>query len=205
MLKRDVIVEFSLEQAFLLNKIPFLVFLHHFMNQINVLVGTNRANSFTSSVARYYHHILQELEINSNLIGIENIPFHLISDSLYKKGPNPFRDYAHDLFMHSSKLIIVSPEYNGSFPGVIKLLLDACEPPIFKGIKVGLIGVASGRAGNLRGMDQLTLVLHYLKMEVYSQKIPISGIQNLVDENRNLVDNNTQNILKNHAQEFLNF
>jgi NAD(P)H-dependent FMN reductase len=175
------------------------------MNQINVLVGTNRENSFTSSVARYYHQTLQDIGIQSNLIEINDVPFHAIDEFLYKKGPNPFREYAHELFIHSPKLVIVSPEYNGSYPGILKLLLDACEPPIFKGKKIALIGVASGRAGNLRGMDQLALVLNYLKMEVYSQKIPISGIYNLVDENRNLVDNNTQNVLKNHAQEFLNF
>jgi len=170
-----------------------------------VLVGTNRENSYTLSVARFYHQTLQELGIESDLIGIEDIPFHSISDLLYKKGTNPFREYAHQLFVNSPKLVIVSPEYNGSYPGVLKLLLDACEPPIFKGKKIGLIGVASGRAGNLRGIDQLASVLNYLKMEVYSQKIPISGIQNLVDEHRNLVDNYTQLVLKNHAQELIIF
>lgn len=172
------------------------------MNRIDVLIGTNRSNSYTSHVAAFCHEVLNELGIESRLISIEDIPFGLIDESFYKKGPNPFREYAQSLFQ-SPHVLIVSPEYNGSYPGILKLLLDACEPSIFKGKRMALVGVASGRAGNLRGMDQLALVLNYLKAEVYSQKIPVSSVQQLMNEHRQLSDENTRKVLTNQLKDFI--
>jgi NAD(P)H-dependent FMN reductase len=41
-----------------------------------------------------------------------------------------------------------------------------------------LVGVSSGRAGNLRGMDIMTNMCHYMKMNVFPQKLPLSSISN---------------------------
>lgn len=105
----------------------------------------------------------------------------------------------------AEKLIIVSPEYNGSYPGVFKAFLDGVKPHIWKGKKAALVGVASGRAGNLRGMDHLTDVLHHLRMEVFSFKVPISRVDELMDEEKNIEDPETRTILNAQAEEFLKF
>ena len=52
--------------------------------------------------------------------------------------------------------------------------------------KALLTGVASGRAGNLRGMDHLADTLHYLKMNVYYNKLPISSINQVMDKEGHL-------------------
>jgi NAD(P)H-dependent FMN reductase len=46
---------------------------------------------------------------------------------------------------------------------------------------VCLVGVADGRAGNLRGLEHLTGILHYLKMHVYHNKLPISGVNKMMN------------------------
>ena len=56
----------------------------------------------------------------------------------------------------------------------------------FSGKVAALIGIASGRAGNLRGMEHLTGVLNFLKMHVYPDKLPISGIKEIIDNSGEL-------------------
>ena len=80
------------------------------------------------------------------------------------------------------RFIFVIPEYNGSFPGIAKLFLDTLPPSIWDGKKAALVGVASGRAGNLRGLDHFAAVLNYLKVEVLSKKIPLSSIHDNIDK-----------------------
>ena len=50
-----------------------------------------------------------------------------------------------------------------------------------------LVGVADGRAGNLRGMEHLTGILQYLKLHVYHNKLPISVINKVFDESGNML------------------
>jgi NAD(P)H-dependent FMN reductase len=172
---------------------------------ITILSGTNRIDSFTKGVAQTYFDICGEEGIEALMLDLENFPEVPLGDYLYRKNPNLIRDYGHSIFNQSDKLLLVSPEYNGSFPGILKLLIDSCEPSIFKGKRIALVGVASGRAGNLRGMDHLTGVFHYLNAEVYSLKLPISQIRGLVDAQRLIQDVNTKEVLRNQLRGFVNF
>ena len=70
--------------------------------------------------------------------------------------------------------------------------------------KAALIGVSQGRAGNLRGIEQLTMVLHYLKINVYHNKLPVSGIDKLFDNSNNL-NEETMKALKQQVDGFVKF
>ncbi|MCC6838141.1 MAG: NAD(P)H-dependent oxidoreductase, partial [Bacteroidia bacterium] len=89
-----------------------------------------------------------------------------------------------------------------SYPGILKLFFDAIHPDLNRGKKVGLVGVASGRAGNLRGMEHLTGVLNYLGMHVHPNKLPISSVLALINESGDLVDLNTLKVLEKHISDF---
>jgi len=67
------------------------------------------------------------------------------------------------------------------------------------------VGVASGRAGNLRGLGHLTDVLHHLRIEVFSHQVPLSQIDGLLNDEKELEDATTLEILKQQAREFLVF
>ena len=91
-----------------------------------------------------------------------------------------------------------------AIPGIFKSFLDVVPPPKWRGKKVALVGVANGRAGNLRGMDHLSDVLHYLRAEVFSFKVPISVLDSLISDGE-LRDKETLETLKQQATEFLEF
>src|SRR5690606_6582644 len=99
--------------------------------------------------------------------------------------------------------------YNGSFPGVLKMFIDACSvrqsAKTFEGKKAAMAGLAAGKAGNIRGMDHLTGVLNYLGTVVMPYKLPISGADMLVDRNGEIADADTQALMIKLVKEFIAF
>jgi NAD(P)H-dependent FMN reductase len=108
-----------------------------------------------------------------------------------------------EFILPAQKIVFIVPEYNGSFPGVLKIFLDAVHPDTNRGKKVALVGVSSGRAGNIRGLDHLTGVLHYLGMHILPNKLPISSVLTLLDANGSLKDENTIKALEKQIGELL--
>jgi len=86
----------------------------------------------------------------------------------------------------------------------VKLFIDACSirnyADNFKGKKAAIVGVAAGRAGNLRGMEHLTGVLNYLGTTIMPNRLPISSIGGLLDEDKKLKDEATQKALQGFVE-----
>ena len=65
-----------------------------------------------------------------------------------------------------------------------------------------LIGISSGRAGNLRGMEHFTGVLNYLRVTVHPFKPAIAHCHELV-EDAQMKDERTLKLLRNTIEDFL--
>jgi NAD(P)H-dependent FMN reductase len=163
---------------------------------ITIISGTNRKYSNTYKIALEYQFILQAKGIEARIFSLEDINL-LQYDAAFEKIEN-------EILIPASYFIIISPEYNGSFPGVLKMLFDNSRShEIWFHKKALLTGVASGRAGNLRGMDHLADVLNYLKITVHPNKLPISAINSVVDSNGKIIDKNTLNAINQQLDEFI--
>ncbi len=171
----------------------------------NIISATNREGSATELVSLTYSQIATTLSVPHEHFSLTQIPQEPLGDYIYRKGDNPWRRFAESLFSGNDRIVIVAPEYNGSIPGILKLVIDCCDPQIFAGKKIALVGVASGRAGNLRGMDDLSNMLHYLKAHVYWHKLPISQIRQLLDEEKQLKHPETLALMEKHLSGFLLF
>jgi len=173
---------------------------------ITIISGTNRNGNNTVKVAKVYENYLKELGETVKFCDLCEMPIDMLSNNMYGSPSEAFAKFQEELIIQAKKFVIVVPEYNGSFPGIFKLLIDACAiQPSFHGKKAMLTGVAAGRAGNLRGLDGLTNMLNYIKMDVLQNKLPISGIKGLLDENG--VFNHTETIesMKTQVDQFLKF
>src|SRR5690606_9494589 len=106
---------------------------------ITIITGTNRKNSSSIRLARYYQHLLSERVTDSHLFSLEDLPADLLVSDLYGARSEAFTRIL-DQIGESRNIIFIIPEYNGSFPGVLKLFMDACEyPDSFKGKKAALV------------------------------------------------------------------
>jgi len=178
---------------------------------INIIAGTNRPNSATLAISIYYKTVLEELTQETiHLTRLQDLPPQVLDPGLFLDSDtaHPLAQYQDNVFIPAKKIIIIAPEYNGGFPGVLKLFLDSLSlrkyGETFSGKKAALVGISSGRAGNLRGMDHLTGILNYLKVHVHPNKLPISQINNIVKDGK-LVDPETQSAIRKQLIEFLKY
>jgi len=155
---------------------------------ITIISGTNRLNNETLRVSNYYSRKLTEKGIENQVLDLCGLPEDFIYNGLYGKTNEAFYDIVNKYVLNIDKIVIVSPEYNGSFPGVLKCFIEGWNPKVTPGKWVALVGVAAGRQGNSRGMDDLTNILNYLKMNVVPVKIPISEIYRHFNEKGDIED-----------------
>lgn len=172
-----------------------------------VISGTNRPESNTLLVSKYIFNNL--ITSQKHLIDIGDYLPLLNAENLYDgdKLPSEFKDFQDEILIPADKIIVVSPEYNGSFPGVLKTFFDAISLRKSKDClshKKGLlIGIASGRAGNLRGMEHISGFLNYLGVIIYPNKLPISKVGDFISDKK--FNGKELNALNNLLEEFAAF
>ncbi|MEO6253033.1 MAG: NAD(P)H-dependent oxidoreductase [Ferruginibacter sp.] len=165
---------------------------------ITIISGTNRKYSNTFKIAKEYQLILQEKGLEAGLLSLEDIDLFQ-----YNTG---FESMENEILIPTTHFIIISPEYNGSFPGVLKLLFDNSRShEMWFHKKALLTGVATGRAGNLRGMDHLADVLNYLKITVHPNKLPISVVNSIVGSDGKIIDDYTLKAINQQLDEFISW
>lgn len=179
---------------------------------ITVISGTNRTNSECRTFAKKITEILRSKTTEEvKLLLLEDIPHDWFHAAMYEEETQSpsLAAIQNEYMLPAEKFVYVIPEYNGSFPGVLKLFLDACSvreyKATFKGKKAAMIGIASGRAGNLRGMDHLTGILHHVGTILLPSILPISRIKDLQDIEGNITDANTLKAMDAHADALLAF
>lgn len=179
---------------------------------ITVIVGTNRRNSSTGWIAKYVAGTCeQKTNQPVELLSLEILSSDILHDNMYSsKGQTTSLTLLQDRYMiPAQKFIFVIPEYNGSFPGILKLFIDACSVRkyslTFEGKKACLIGIASGRAGNLRGMDHLTDILHHLGTVVMPQKLPLSSMDDSMGIEGGILPDEAVTEINKQIQNFLLF
>ncbi len=165
---------------------------------ITIIAGTNRKGSNTKKVAIAYKKLLDEKNIDSQILALDEQLVHERNDA--------FEKMESSFLKAAEKFIFIVPEYNGSYPGILKLMMDNSDvSTTWKDKKVLLTGVSTGRAGNLRGLEHFTGSLLHLKMNVYHNRLPISAVHTLFGEDGILKDETTLQIMTAQLVDFLAF
>lgn len=162
-----------------------------------IISATNRNGSNTLKVSKQYQTFFKEQGIDAKLLSLEDF-------NSFHRDEN-FNQLESEFLAPASKFIFIMPEYNGSFPGVFKLMMDISDLSVcwnFK--KVMLVGVANGRAGNLRGIDIMTNMCNYMKMHVFFNKFPISSVSSEI-ENDVFIKEQTIQTIKSQIEGFIKF
>lgn len=172
---------------------------------MTIICGTNRPNSNSEFIVQKYLELAKQQGVEAIAYSLADLPDDFINASAYGTPPDSFSQILNNIIKPSSHFVFVVPEYNGSYPGILKVFLDTIHPKVWQGKKAALVGVATGRAGNLRGLDHLLGVLHYLKVEVYSQKPLLSSVHEFLDEEGKLVNEEYVHLLSSQITSFKDF
>lgn len=91
------------------------------------------------------------------------------------------------LMTEADGLVVVAPEYNHSYPGELKMLLDMAFDE-YAGKPMGICGVSEGMLGGARMIEQLRLVAVALRMVPINQPIQFSNIDKLIGADGKISD-----------------
>ncbi|MBF9239383.1 NAD(P)H-dependent oxidoreductase [Hymenobacter sp. BT683] len=174
---------------------------------ITLLVGTNRPNSRARRIANYYSTLLSELNAESQILDLAELPEDFIASALYANaGTNPLFNRLADMLDAGDKLVIITPEYNASFPGVLKAFIDGLPyPGGIRGKKTALIGLSNGGQGGLLAMTHLTDILMYLGSAVLPQRVRLPFIGKDLNQEDGLNQDLSRQLLREQAVALLAF
>lgn len=174
------------------------------MNRLTIFSSSNREDNRSVVFAELCAKILEDQGVEADVVSLQDLPLSLSGSSMYDYESSALSPIVEKYLTPVDKLIFVIPEYNGSFPGILKVFIDSVHPRNFRDKKAALIGISSGRTGNVRGMDHLTNILNYIKVNVYHHKLPIASVDNMVQDGR-IEDEAVVRRITEQLEKFLKF
>lgn len=173
---------------------------------IKIIVSTNRKNAVSEKIALIYQQILESLGEASEIINLSDLPNDFVFTALYEfSGKNEEFNKIHRQVKSGEKYVFIVPEYNGSFPGILKSFIDGMTyPNSFRNKKCALVGISSGIGGGSIALSHLTDIFNYLGMHVLAFKPKLAKIEENMSDH--LLTNRLYiSLLKEQAELLLQF
>jgi NAD(P)H-dependent FMN reductase len=150
---------------------------------IPIILGTARRGRRTEHAARFVlEQTRKRADIETELIDVCNLPLKLDDAGEQMKDPK-----FSATIKRCDALIIVTPEYNHGYPGLLKHALDMnLEEYIHKA--VGICGVSAGPFGGARVIEALLPVMRELGLVTIFWDVNFGNVQKLFDDQGNLLD-----------------
>jgi len=172
---------------------------------ITIIASTNRPASSTLKLAKYYQKQLLNKGAEANLLSMAELPPNFIETDMFGSRSAGFEPI-QKLVTNTQKFLFVIPEYNGSFPGILKTFIDACTfPDSFYDKKAALVGLSSGTYGNVRGVDHFAGICSYLHLHVLPLRLHIPGIRKEMNAHDELFEEKTVKFVDEQVDKFLKF
>ncbi|MCC5930032.1 MAG: NAD(P)H-dependent oxidoreductase [Cyclobacteriaceae bacterium] len=174
--------------------------------KIAIIIGTNRQDAKTRKVAKQYAEILEKYNTENLIIDLGNLPADFIVSALYENsGKNEDFNRFQQQVETSDKFVFIVPEYNASFPGVLKAFIDGLKyPGSFAGKKCALVGISSGPMGGNLALSHLTDIFNYMGMHVLALKPKLARIDKNMAEDK-ITDKLYLDLLESQATQLIGF
>jgi NAD(P)H-dependent FMN reductase len=150
---------------------------------IPVILGTVRQGRMSEHAARFVlSQLARHPEVEAELIDIRKVPLRL------DDAGEAIKDAGFAARMErADALVIVSPEYNHSFPGLLKHLLDSClKEYVHKA--AGVVGVSAGAFGGARVIENLLPALRELGLVAIFWDVNFGSVHKVFDASGALLD-----------------
>lgn len=170
-----------------------------------LISGTNRPGSNSRRIASEIQRVYAELGVAVKLVDLAQMPPEIFCPTSYATKPAAFAPLS-DAILGATGLIVVTPEYNGGIPGVLKYFIDMLKfPESFVGRPVCFVGVAAGIWGALRPVEQLQQVFGYRNALIYPERVFIPQVYTVLDDQGRLKSAEIRDRLKQQATGFMDF
>ena len=165
-----------------------------------ILLGTNRKGRQSETVAKWLSGKMNEREdVETKLFDVRD--FDLPKDDYGTAIGKDFPDW-RDAIIKADGLVIVVPEYNHGYPGILKSVLDLLlKEYIHKA--VALVGVSASPWGGTRVIEACVPMVRELGLAVTFRDLNFPQVQNKFDENGKLLDEKYNKFLEGFLDELV--
>lgn len=169
-----------------------------------IISGTDRPGSNSLKISKFIQSIYKSLGEEVEVLDLSQIKEGLFTGPHYgTSGPDALSQFT-DKIIKSEGLIVVSPEYNGSMPGVLKYFIDHLKfPESFEFRPVCFVGLG-GMFGGLRPVEHLQQVFGYRNAYIYPERVFLMNVWKLI-QNDELTDAAMKDLLLKQAKGFRSF
>lgn len=175
------------------------------VSMITLLVGTNRPGANSLKVAKRLAQFYTEQGVDHQILDLADLPDSIFDPASYAEKPDAFKPFA-DQILNADGLHVITPEYNGGFPGVLKYFIDMLPfPESFENRPVAFTGVAAGQFGAMRPVEQLQQIFGYRNAYIYPQRVFLMGVFDLINEDGTIADEAVTKRLKEQTEGFAAF
>jgi NAD(P)H-dependent FMN reductase len=144
---------------------------------IAVLIGTTRVQRQSHKVAQFIAGFGRQLD-NVEIIVVDPTEFNFLGDGNDPEGKDP--RYS-DITARADAFFVVTPEYNHSFPGSLKRMLDS-ELANYNHKPVAFAGVSDGSWGGVRAVEALVPAVRETGLVTLSWDVYFPRVQDMFEE-----------------------
>ena len=172
-------------------------------NELKILgfAGSLRAGSYNKALLRAAIELLPK-GVSLEIFEIEGIP--PFNQDIEKDMPTKIREFKSKI-READAILIATPEYNYSVPGVLKNAIDWASRPYgdnaFEGKPAAIMSASVGMLGGARAQYHLRQIFVFLNMyPINGPEVILSFSQDKFDANGKLTDENTKKCLRHLLQ-----
>ena len=144
---------------------------------IAVLAGTTREQRRSIKAAHYVAEFGRQLP-NVEIVFVDPKDFYFPGDGNDPEGKDP---HYTEIVGKADGFFVVTPEYNHSFPGTLKRMLDS-ELQLYNHKPVAFAGVSDGNWGGTRAIESLVPAVRETGLVVLSFDVYFPKVQDIFND-----------------------
>ena len=173
--------------------------------RVALLLGSIRVGRQTHKIAYYLENRLKERGVETDMIDLLHYQLPLMEE---RAGRNPEQlpvvAEVGEKLKEADAMLLITPEYHGTFSGVLKNAIDYYWNELKKK-PVGVVTATGGKMGGINASTQLQHVILSMGSFPLPQKLLVPNVENSIDEEYNPLNEEVVNNSKKFLDEFLWF
>ena len=175
------------------------------MIDLRIISGTDRPNANAYRISCYLRDRYEQRGINAEIIDLKDFPLDKVVGGKYGQDLPEVDNFIAQV-IETDGLVIVCPEYNGGYPGILKLFIDYFPFPVSLNKKpIALVGEATGAFGAMRAVEQLQQVVGYRNAHIFPERVFISRVHENFDIKEGIKNDFQQQLLNSQIENFPKF
>ena len=173
--------------------------------KILIIPGSSRGGSYNTRLAASAHKVFSTLDCDATRLSLSDYPLPIYDGDLEsrKGAPKNASRLARMFHVHDG-ILLVTPEYNGSLPPLLKNTLDWVsrissddKGPLapYKGKTFALAAASPGGLGGIRSLGHLRDILTCVGATVIAEQVAVGGAGNAFGHMDQLINERSHNLL----------